>query len=287
MSEPELTPTLPLDTGDGSGLLVRDAIALLSAGELTVEGQVIDASNATFYCAVDDGVRQAACVYKPVAGERPLWDFPGRELGRREVAAYELSSLAGFHLVPYTAWVDGPYGEGSLQVWVDDDDTDVVLDLVPTGDVRDDDTTGLIRYDDRDWHRVLDGLDGADRDVTLLHADDPRLRTMALFDAVINNADRKGGHILASQGRLFGVDHGISFHPEPKLRTLLWGWAGQPFTDQEIARLRIVADVVGEFEGLLGAEDTEALGTRVARLLARGVFPSPRGTRHVIPWPPW
>lgn len=290
-------------------------------GEIVLLGRLVSASNQTFLAELSgptasdtpdvdvtvdvdepadpderaERVEPVKAVYKPVAGERPLWDFPDRTLGFREVAAYQLSDLAGFHLVPYTTWVEGPLGPGSLQVWVDDDPDDCVVDLVPTEDVEVEEPRGryrrrfadLVRYDDRDWYSVLDGLDGSDHDVTLLHAQDDRLRSMALFDAVINNADRKGGHIIASGGRLFGVDHGISFHPENKLRTLLWGWAGEPLTEAELDQVRACGGLADALAELLGEEDTEALVRRCARLLVDGAFPRPNGSRHTIPWPPW
>ncbi len=259
-----------------------------AGGELSLTGRLVSASNATFLAELSaGGCDPIQTVYKPVAGERPLWDFPDRTLGFREVAAYRVSTLAGFHLVPYTTLVEGPLGPGSLQMWIDDDPLDVVIDLVPTRQVVSCPDSDLVRYADRDWFDVLDGLDGRDQEVTLLHAEDPRLRSMALFDAVINNADRKGGHILSSQGRLFGVDHGISFHPEPKLRTLLWGWAGEEFTDTEAARVQRVLDIADELDALLGEEDTYALKRRCRRLLDGRRFPRPSGRRHTIPWPPW
>lgn len=274
----------PPSVPDHPGLTVR-----FVDGELELTGRLVAASNATFLTeAGTAGGSSVQAVYKPVAGERPLWDFPGRVLARREVAAHVVSALAGFWVVPYTTWVEsGPLGPGSLQAWIDEDPGDVVVELAPSEEVRRDEGSGLVHYEGRDWHDVLDGLDAYDRDVTLLHAEDPRLRAMALFDAVINNADRKGGHIITSGGRLFGVDHGISFHPDPKLRTLLWGWAGVPFSDAELAQVRQVAALCDRLEPLLGAEDTEALMRRCARLLQRGRFPRSDPARHTIPWPPW
>jgi len=308
---PSPEPCTEPGNGNGYGLDHAGLTTRFADGELNLLGRLVSASNQTFLAELtpadgSDGAHAGEteptkatsgptkAVYKPVAGERPLWDFPGRTLGFREVAAYLLSNRAGFHLVPYTAWVEGPLGPGSLQVWVDDDPNDCVIDLVDTDLVVVDRrrrnrqrSADLIRYEDRDWFSVLDGLDGRDRDVTLLHAADDRLRSMALFDAVINNADRKGGHIIASGGRVFGVDHGISFHPENKLRTLLWGWAGEPLSDAEIEQVRRSGELADELADLLGDEDTEALVRRCARLLAGGTFPRPHASRHTIPWPPW
>ncbi len=257
-------------------------------GTMTLIGRIAAASNATFLAevpSVDGGPVRA--VYKPASGERPLWDFPDRTLGHREVGAYLLSELCGFHTVPYTTWVDGPRGPGSLQAWVDADEADAVVELVPSEDVHRIGGTDRVRYAGRDWYDVLTGYDERDREVTLLHADDSRLRSLAVFDAVINNADRKGGHIVVSGGLVFGVDHGISFHPENKLRTLLWGWAGAPLTDEELGRVELALQAADQLRDLLGDEDTDALRRRCRRLLRSAALPWPDPHRHTIPWPPW
>lgn len=217
------------------------------------------------------------CVYKPSRGERPLWDFPDHTLGLREVAAYRVSRAGGFDLVPVTVLADGPFGPGSLQVWVDVDLDTTVVDLVPAD-----------RAPEPGWFGVLEGLDAEEQSVVLRHADDPRLRRMAVFDVLINNADRKGGHILPSAGRLFGVDHGVSFHTEDKLRTLLWGWAGTPLTEAELTGVRRVRDDgPAACAGLLAEEEIGALLARVETLLARGTLPEPDDAWPAIPWPPF
>ena len=195
-------------------------------GELEITGRLMQASNATFLAELTSADAALQCVYKPVEGERPLWDFPQRTLGYREVAAYEVSRIGGFDCVPATVFVEGPLGPGSLQVWVESDDRAVeeLVDLVPKEAVP---KTG--------WFSCVDGLDAHDRPVSVIHADNGDLRRLAVFDVLINNADRKGGHILASEGRVFGVDHGVSFHTDYKLRTLLWGWAGAELDDQDLA----------------------------------------------------
>ncbi len=182
--------TAPDGLTPGRALPVEEALALLRNGTLSIEGRLTDASNATLYCGVClDGV-EAACVYKPVAGERPLWDFPDGSLAEREVAAYEVSAATGWRIVPPTLYRDGPLGPGMVQLWIDVDESVDVLALVRRGRSE-------------------------------------QLRRMAVLDAVINNADRKGGHILPTAGgHIHGVDHGVTFHAEPKLRTLLWQWAG-------------------------------------------------------------
>jgi uncharacterized repeat protein (TIGR03843 family) len=208
-------PAIVGEDGMVPDLDVSSALTLLRRGDITVEGRLVDASNATLFCEIVlDGV-DARCVYKPVAGERPLWDFPEGTLAGREVAAYAVSEATGWGVVPPTVMRDGPFGPGMVQLWVEiDTDVDLVdvvaPDRVPSG-----------------WLRVLDALGSAGQPVVLAHADDERLRRMAVLDTVLNNADRKGGHVLPLPvGTVHGVDHGVTFHVEPKLRTVLWGWAG-------------------------------------------------------------
>ncbi len=182
----------------------------------------MQASNATFVGQLRCDDHEVQVVYKPTRGERPLWDFPTHTLAFREVAAYEISRLGDFDVVPVTVLADGPAGQGSLQVWVEEDTDEhhPLVDLVPAR-----------KLPREGYFDVVDGLDRYDSTVSVVHADHPLLRIMAVFDALINNADRKGGHIIGSLGRVFGVDHGISFHAEDKLRTILWGWAGTPLTE--------------------------------------------------------
>jgi uncharacterized repeat protein (TIGR03843 family) len=251
----------------------------LAAGELQIAGRLMQASNATFLATSDVGGRQIECVYKPIRGERPLWDFPTGTLGMREVAAYEVSRLAGFDVVPVTVLAEGPLCLGSVQAWVeaDDDETSGLVDLVSSD-----------RLPLPGWFDVVEGLDATDRPVSVVHADDASLRRLAVFDLVINNADRKGGHILGSGGRVFGVDHGISFHTDPKLRTLLWGWAGEQLRPEELAAVREVHDRAPDHVGeLLAQVEVEALVRRAELLLERKRFPRPRGHGPAIPWPPF
>ena len=252
---------------------------MLSDGELEIIGRLVQASNATFLAklSTDDG--EVDCVYKPIQGERPLWDFPRHTLGLREVAAFELSRAAGFDVVPVTVLADGPFGTGSLQAWVETTEADnaSLVDLVPT--------RSLPRPG---WYACVDGLDADERSVSVIHADDPALRRMAVFDCLANNADRKGGHILGSGGRVFGVDHGICFHVESKLRTLLWGWAGSELTDGErvlIARAR--DDGPAALAELLSDDEVDAMVRRAEALLRRGTLPRARGEWPSIPWPPF
>ncbi len=224
-------------------------------------------------------------IYKPVRGERPLWDFPDGTLAGREVAAAVVSELGGWHLVPPTVLRDGPLGPGSVQVWIGDPfdplPDDRVVDLVPEGRTP------------PGWHEVLDGETPTGRAVTVVHSDAGDVRSLAVLDAAINNSDRKGSHCLRDgSGRLWGIDHGVSFSPEPKLRTVLWGWAGEKLPADDVARLEQLSDALHTPEGrdrltaLLPERDVAALVGRVDRLLRVGLHPQPSGGWPAVPWPP-
>lgn len=246
-------------------------------GELELHGRIMPASNATFLGEID-GVK---VVYKPVAGERPLWDFPDGTLADREVAAYAVSEAMGWRVVPPTWLGEGPHGLGMLQVWQEVDPAQDAVTIVRAGEVPD------------GYLSVLDALDDRDREVSLVHEDTEALRRMALFDVVVNNADRKGGHVLEmSDGHRHGVDHGVTLHHEPKLRTVLWGWGGRPLTDDEVEVLeRLRSQLSGELGVLLAGHltgpEVVALERRCARLLRIGCLPVSGGEWPSIPWPPF
>lgn len=251
----------------------------LQAGELTVIGRIRSASNATFLCEAEWSGTRVHCVYKPVAGEQPLWDFPDGTLAGRELAAYLVSEALGWNIVPHTIIRDGPAGRGMVQRWIEQpDESSDPVDLFSAGNVP----TGYLP--------VLRAYDYAGDEVTLVHADDVRLFRMAVFDVLINNADRKGGHILVGMdGNLYGVDHGVSLHVEDKLRTVLWGWASKPIDDDTLAsveQLRKAAS--GALADALCAHITRrevaALCRRAESLLDNPVMPTP-DRRRPIPWP--
>jgi uncharacterized repeat protein (TIGR03843 family) len=260
---------------------------VLQRGELTVIGRIRSASNATFLCEAELADHQVHCVYKPIAGEAPLWDFPDGTLAGREYGAYVVSAALGWDIVPRTIIRDGPAGRGMLQMWVDqpgdaaDDEPPAgpdLVDLLPAGQVP----PGFLP--------ILQAYDYAGDEVTLVHADDARLRRMAVFDVLINNADRKGGHILAGvDGRVYGVDHGVSLHVDDKLRTVLWGWAGKPVDDEtltDVAGLRdqLRGGLADELCGHITEREIAALLARTIDLLDNPVRPTP-DRRRPIPWP--
>jgi uncharacterized repeat protein (TIGR03843 family) len=232
-----------------------EVTALLTEGELDLEGRLLDASNVTLVGAIRTDTLAGECVYKPVAGERPLWDFPDGTLAGREISAYLVSEAMGWRIVPPTVLRDGPFGTGMVQLWMDGDP----------------------------------GIDLAD----FVRRDVPALRRMAVFDAVVNNADRKGGHIIPmTDGHVYGVDHGICFSAEPKLRTLLWRWAGRPLPVEALAVLERLAD---DLRGDLGEQLHEHLTRRevkrteqrIAELLRTQLHPQPSGEWPALPWPPF
>jgi len=235
---PELTPPLALP--------VDDALALLTVGELTVEGQVTTASNATMYCRVELDGLAAACVYKPVAGERPLWDYPDGTLADREYATFLVGAVFGWNPVPPTVLRDGPFGRGMVQLWIDDDSGFDVISAINSGETVE-------------------------------------LQQIALLDAVVNNSDRKVSHLLPVTDpglRIYAIDHGVSFGVSDRLRTVLWQWAGARIPEYGLAMLhrldeRFDADLGEHLAGLLTGREVRAARHRVTRLLRSGTFPMP------------
>jgi len=220
--------------------------------ELEPIGRIAEASNASFLCEIEGGLQ---VIYKPIRGELPLWDFPEGSLAARETAAYLVSEALELGVVPPTILRDGPAGEGAVQLWID--------------------------------HA------GVQRAVDLVNASDEGLRRLALFDAIVNNGDRKGGHILPlPDGRILGVDHGVTFAVEPKLRTVLWAWRSTAFTDEELAVIsRGVHGLTdrgalrAQLSPILDGEEIDAMAARLNDLAATGCFPEPSLDWSPLPWP--
>jgi hypothetical protein len=237
------------------------SIEVLTEGEIEIAGRILGSSNHAMFarvtraCPPPEAPVVVNAIYKPIAGERPLDDFPDETLGRREVAAFLVSEAIGWSIVPPTVLRDGPFGDGSVQLWIDIDETVDVVGMVV--------------------------------------GDDPKLRRIAVFDAAVNNTDRKGGHLLpVTGGHVYGVDHGVCFSTVPKLRTVLWGWRGQSLAPDELdglARLQAAlrGDLARDLAGLLSRGEIAATRRRVDMLLETRRFPLPRPDWPAIPWPPF
>ena len=223
----------------------------LQCGEYELKGQFVLGSNYTFLVEVHHEGATYPAVYKPSRGEQPLWDFPENTLASREVAAYLVSEALGFHIVPYTTLRDdGPHGSGSLQQFID--------------------------YDPN-YHYF-----------TFSNEDRQLLRPIVLFDLLVNNADRKGGHVFFENAthQLYAIDHGICFHEEDKLRTVLWDFAGQRIPADLLQRLSLRPSLLAELEPYLSLEEISALCARAEYLRKRGTFPRQPRDRRAMPWPP-
>lgn len=253
-------------------------LELLTRGRIEIEGRLVDASNATLFCSITGGDAQAQCVYKPISGERALWDFPDGTLAGREVASYLLSQAAGLSVIPPTILRAGPFGPGMVQLWVDTKEGDDLVDVIAPEDVP------------PGWRTVLRAHDRFGDPAVLVHADHPSVRLMTALDVVLNNADRKGGHVLhGTDGNVYGVDHGICLHSEPKLRTVLWGWVGEPLPEDVVAMLKTLRsgldDVSATIAEHLTTAEVRALRNRLDDFLAAGEFPAPGTDWRAIPWP--
>jgi len=239
--------------------LIEQDLVDLNNGVLTVTGRLVDASNATLYamCSVKDvnGDREFACIYKPIAGERPLWDFPDGSLANREYLSFLVSHWLELHLVPPTILRDGPYGTGMVQKWIDIDPS---VDLM-----------------------------------NFYQSEHPKLRELALFDLITNNTDRKIGHLIPTQdGHVYGCDHGVTFHEDDKLRTVLWQWAGVSYTEVEkslllLARELFTGSKLEIINGLITEEEIAATVARIDRALIEGSFTLPSPDWPAVPWPPF
>lgn len=238
-------------------LSINEMLALLTYAELEPQTAMPWSSNATLLCVAKYQEQQALVIYKPRRGERPLWDFPAGTLCQRETAAFVISNELKWNLVPPTVLRDGPYGEGSVQLYIDNDEEEHLFTMQKAG--------GFEAY----------------------------LPRLAAFDVIINNADRKSGHCLkGNDGRLWAIDHGIAFHDEYKLRTVLWDFAGEALPDDIVRDIAGLQTRLEQREGalslldeLLSAAEMHALQRRVMRLLAKRKFPQPSSERN-YPWPP-
>ncbi len=222
---------------------------IFQSGELEVIGRLVDASNASLLCTLPDNVK---VIYKPIAGERPLWDFPDGNLASREVAAYYISEIGNFKVVPKTVLREGPFGTGAIQKWIEtSEEADVI---------------------------------------TIAQSNDSQMRNLALFDIVINNADRKFGHVLITpENRIFGCDHGVSLHKENKLRTVVWQFAEKLLQPAEVEQLnKLLSQIDCKYlSTYLSEDEIDAIFERTKNLLEAGRFSSPNPNWPAVPWPPY
>jgi uncharacterized repeat protein (TIGR03843 family) len=281
--------------GPRSAAEVEVVVEGLTHGDLEVVGQITDSSNIALLCEVKGPAVSATAeatgapvhvIYKPVRGERPLWDFPDGTLAGREVATFVVSRAGGWDVVPPTVLRDGALGQGSVQLWIGDP-------FSPSANGRPVDICAPRSVPDG-WLSVIDGEIGGGRAVSVIHEDRDDVRDVAVLDAVVNNGDRKGSHLQRDRvGALWGFDHGVTFSPDPKLRTVLWGWAGDPLRDVDVARLERLQSLLEDpastvsdaLDRLLPRGDVRALGRRVEKLLRSRRHPRPSGGWPAIPWP--
>lgn len=253
---------------------MSDRDPLPPQGQWTVHGRIPGASNETLLVELDGRLH----VYKPAGGEAPLWDFPDNTLGHREVAVPAIDEALGWGLVPPTRWAPhGPAGPGMLQLWVDHDPAAGPARLFPTGETP------------PGWLVVASGHAPDGHGVQLAHEDSIDLMKIAVLDAVTNNADRKGGHILRDgAGRVWAIDHGVCLHAEPKLRTVVWGFAGRPLPEPLLTDLARLARTLPFIDAVrhLTAEEVGAAAARVRDLLDTRTFPTTGTAWPSLPWPP-
>jgi uncharacterized repeat protein (TIGR03843 family) len=264
---------------------VAEVLDFLAFGQIKIEGRLVDASNLALRGELELDDIRARVIYKPVQGERSLWDFPDGTLASREAAAFVVSAVGGWDVVPPTVLREGPLGPGSVQLWVDAPAgaSSSLIDVVTPTELA------------PGWLPVLAAQLADGTEVVVAHADRPELASAAVFDVVINNADRKGSSLVLDQcGSLWGFDHGISCHTDPKLRTVLWGWAGQPLPEAELGRLEALRGWLSTpdsplsltLAGLLSPAEVDALSRRISGLLDTGCFPQPPSRGPAVPWPP-
>lgn len=234
---------------------MNSVLTFLQEAEIEVEGRLVDASNATLLVTMTLASESKRAIYKPIAGERPLWDFQSGNLASRERAAYLIDQALEFNLIPTTILRDGPFGPGMVQEWIEIDEA-IDLELY-------------------------------------FRQRSPELRKVALLDAVINNTDRKIGHLIPDiHGHLFICDHGVTFHEEDKLRTVLWQWSGEELTPQDVANLShlravLLNEEIPELTSLISGSEYQALVVRISRLIEDKRFPEPNPNWPAIPWPPF
>ena len=255
-----------------------DNLDLLLNGEIEIEGLIPDSSNGALKVLVSNSKQSLEAIIKPEVSIRPLWDFPDLDLNNREYATYLLDRELNLNYVPDTVMrnVEG-IGKSLIQEWVTESDNDLIIVKSPE-DIPE------------EYLKVLQGYDELNKLITLAHKNNRDLRNLCLFDLVINNADRKGGHLLMdSANKMWAIDHGVSWHFESKIRTVLWGWIDETFNDQDIALLNNAKKVIQTWKDeefiYLSEEEIEQAIKRVDGLLKENAFPQPGDQWPAVPWP--
>ena len=255
-----------------------DKLDLLLNGEIEIEGLIPDSSNGALKVLVSNSKQSVQAIIKPEVSIRPLWDFPDLDLNNREYATYLLDRELNLNYVPDTVMrnVEG-IGKSLIQEWVTESDNDLIIVKSPE-DIPE------------EYLKVLQGYDELNKLITLAHKNNRDLRNLCLFDLIINNADRKGGHLLMdSANKMWAIDHGVSWHFESKIRTVLWGWIDETFNDQDIALLNNAKKVIQTWKDeefiYLSKEEIEQAIKRVEGLLKENAFPQPGNQWPAVPWP--
>lgn len=252
--------------------------SLLSTGEIEIEGLIPDSTNGALKLLITKGDEQIAAIAKPDVSIRPLWDFPNMDLNKREYATFLFDRKLELGFVPETVIRDiAGFGNALVQHWIRETENDLIIVQSPDNIPK-------------SYLRVLQGYDELNKLITLAHKDDQDLRKLCLIDLIINNADRKGNHLITDgNNKMWAIDHGVSWHEEPKIRTVLWGWINQEFNDSDFDLLSLAKSILedwlaNDFQYLEKSEIECAL-ERLDELVKNKRFPAPGSEWPAVPWP--
>lgn len=252
--------------------------SLLSTGEIEIEGLIPDSTNGALKLLITNGDEQIAAIAKPDVSIRPLWDFPNMDLNKREYATFLFDRKLELGFVPETVIRDiSGIGNALVQHWIRETENDLIIVQSPDNIPK-------------SYLRVLQGYDELNKLITLAHKDDQDLRKLCLIDLIINNADRKGNHLITDgNNKMWAIDHGVSWHEEPKIRTVLWGWINQEFNDGDMDLLTLAKSTLedwlaNDFQYLENSEIECAL-ERLDELVKNKRFPAPGSEWPAVPWP--
>lgn len=251
---------------------------LLLTGDIEIQGLIPESSNGALKAVLRKDEEEISVIIKPTTLIRPLWDFPEKDLNNRELATFELSEQLKLNFVPVSIKRNIPkIGDCLIQEWIDEVDNQLII-VRSEGEIP------------KHYKKVINGYDELNKLVSLAHDDDKELRKIAIFDLIINNADRKGGHILKDKnGKVWIIDHGVTWHQESKLRTILWGWIGEKFENDDLKLLEKaqieISNWIENRSNLLSIEEMKEAINRIEVVLEEGRFPEPSKDWPAIPWP--